>query len=85
MLDQPPTTLAISEFKATCLKVLEQVKLTGAPVLVTRRGEPIAMVMPPPRPQPEPGWLGTFAGTARIVGDVVSPVAGEGDWEALRP
>lgn len=82
---EPLHTLAISEFKATCLKVLEQVKLTGAPVLVTRRGEPIAMVVPPPRPDASPSWLGALAGTARITGDIVSPAVDESEWEALQP
>lgn len=82
MPDQPDS-LAISEFKATCLKVLDQVKKTGKSVLVTRRGEPLALVVPPPPPEPEPGWMGTFAGSARIAGDVVSPASDEDDWEAL--
>ena len=42
-----PDSLAISEFKATCLKVLDQVRKTGKPVLVTKRGEPLALVVPP--------------------------------------
>jgi len=78
-----PDTMAISEFKATCLKVLDQVRKTGKPVLVTRRDQPMALVVPPPPPEPRPGWLGAFAGTAHIIGDVVSPAAEEGDWEAL--
>ena len=77
-----PSVVAISEFKATCLKLLEQVKRTGHPVLVTRRGEPIAMVVPPP---PQPSWLGMGAGSARITGDLVSPVVAEGEWEAVQP
>jgi len=78
-----PNTVAISEFKATCLKILDQVKRTGTPVLVTRRGEPIAMVVPPPPSEPEPSWLGAFSGTARIVGDIVSPAVNESEWEVL--
>lgn len=79
------SVVAISEFKATCLKLLEQVKRTGHPVLVTKRGQPIAMVVPPPPPQAEPSWLGMFAGTARIVGDIVSPVVPDSEWEATQP
>ena len=36
--------ISISQFKATCLAVLDKVKRTGKPVLVTRRGIPIAMI-----------------------------------------
>ena len=76
--------IAISKFKATCLAVLERVRKTGKPVLVTRFGEPVAEVGPPPvtsRPHRE---LGSMRGTARIVGDIVSPAGDEDDWEVLR-
>src|SRR4030042_1103704 len=43
-------TIAISKFKATCLSVLQKVKRTGRPVLVTRVGKPIASIVPPPTP-----------------------------------
>src|SRR5207302_1891342 len=36
--------MAISKFKATCLAVLERVRKTKKPILVTRFGEPIAEV-----------------------------------------
>ena len=77
-------TMAISEFKAKCLSVLARVQRTGASVLVTRRGEPMALIMPP---GPEPAgvkWLGCLESTGRIAGDVVGPVADPTDWEALR-
>ncbi len=41
-------TIAISKFKATCLAVLESVRRTGQPVLVTRFGKPVAEIVPPP-------------------------------------
>ncbi len=40
--------IAISKFKATCLAVLEGVRRTGQPVLVTRFGKPMAEIVPPP-------------------------------------
>jgi len=36
--------IAISKFKATCLAVLEKVKKTGQPILVTRFGHPVAQI-----------------------------------------
>lgn len=42
-----PETISISEFKATCLKVIDQVKKTGIPIIVTKRGKPYALVTPP--------------------------------------
>jgi len=77
--------IAISKFKATCLAVLETVRKTGKPVLVTRFGEPVAQVVAPPLPERPESWLGSFSGTARIAGDIVSPAGDEDDWEVLRP
>jgi prevent-host-death family protein len=76
-------TLAISEFKATCLAVLERVRRTGRPVLVTRRGEPIAQVIPPTPAERSPSWLGCMAGKAKILGDIIAPTTESDEWETL--
>jgi len=76
-------TISISEFKATCLAVLERVRRTGRPLLITRRGEPIAEVVPPGAAATGARWLGAMRGSARIVGDIVAPVVEPGEWEAL--
>lgn len=76
-------SIAISEFKATCLAVLEEVRRTGHPVLVTKRGQPIAEIVPASRPADVKRRLGTLAGTARIVGDIISPAVDEEEWEQL--
>ncbi len=75
-------SLAVSEFKATCLAVMEAVRRTGEPVLVTKRGEPLAEVVPASRPAVGKRRLGALAGSGRIVGDITAPVVGERDWEA---
>lgn len=76
--------VAISKFKATCLALLDRVRKTGQPILITKRGEPIAQVVPPPPPEPpKESTFGCMAGTVEIVGDVVEPVGVE-DWEALQ-
>lgn len=38
--------ISASEFKATCLKLLDDVAATGAEVVVTKRGKPVAKVVP---------------------------------------
>ncbi len=73
--------ISILQFKATCLAVLDKVKRTGKPVLVTRRGIPIAMIEPPPPPEKKESWLGAFKSTGKIVGDIVSPALDEAEWE----
>lgn len=76
--------VTISKFKATCLAILARVKRTGRPILVTRKGEPIAQIVPPPPPKKPASWLGSFSNTGKITGDIVSPVVPESEWEASR-
>ena len=76
--------MAISKFKATCLAVLERVRKTGQPVLITRFGEPVAEVVPPSQPPRPEDWIGSLGHTGKITGDIVSPASAEGDWEVER-
>ena len=76
--------IAISKFKATCLSLLERVRKTKKPILVTRFGKPLAQIVPPPGPEHTRSWLGVMTGTGRIEGDIVSPAVDEQDWDALR-
>jgi antitoxin (DNA-binding transcriptional repressor) of toxin-antitoxin stability system len=73
--------IAISKFKATCLAVLEKVKKTGQPILVTRFGQPIAQISPPAVAKRAPKF-GTGADTAEILGDIVGPITDICDWDA---
>lgn len=76
--------IAISEFKAKCLALLERVRKTKTPIRITRFGKPVAEVVPPSPSRRPAEWIGSLAGTTEILGDIVSPVMDEGDWEALR-
>jgi len=72
-------SLTISKFKATCLSVLDDVQKQKKRIVITKRGKPIAEVVP---------YLKTdrkvsLKGSVTFIGDIVSPVAGE-DWEVLR-
>lgn len=76
--------MSISKFKATCLLVLERVRQTRAPILITKRGKAIAEIKPPPATS-EGQWLGSMAGTIEIVGDIRDvPAEQLRTWEALR-
>jgi len=76
--------ISISEFKAKCLALLERVHKTKKPFRITRFGRPVAEVVPP-SPLAEPSaWLGSMAEDMEILGDIVSPVIEDTDWEALR-
>lgn len=75
--------ITISKFKATCLAVLDQVKKTGQPVMVTRHGKPIAIIDPPPPPQKQKSWVGSFKSKGKITGDILAPVVAESEWHVL--
>ncbi len=74
-------TIAISKFKATCLAVLEQVRRTGQPIRITRRGEPVADVVPPGPPERREGWLGAMSDRTRIRGDILVPSSELAAWD----
>ncbi len=68
-------TVAISEFKARCLGLLEEVKATGEELVVTKRGAPIARVV---AVEPAPSLEGSV--TALVADDeLIAPLA---DWDA---
>lgn len=75
--------IAISRFKATCLAVLERVRKTGQPIRVTRFGQPVADINPPSTVQPVRRF-GHHVGSGVILGDIVSPIGDESDWEAAQ-
>ena len=74
-------TMPAGQFKARCLSVMEEVKRYRTPVLITKKGRPVAKLVPADDP---PGDVfGCMAGTAKIVGDVEAPVLDAGAWEAI--
>ena len=75
--------IAISEFKAKCLALLDQVQKTKKPIRITRFGKTVAEVVPT-SPASPPDWMGSMKDSIEIVGDVVSPANEENEWEALR-
>ena len=75
--------VAISEFKAKCLALLEQVRLTRQPIRITRHGKPVAEIVPPTGLQDRASWIGSMK-DSKIIGDIISPANDEDEWEALR-
>lgn len=72
--------MTATEFKAKCLQILDQVNRTGEPLEISKRGEVVAVLVPPPRGKP---WE-SLRGKGRLVGDPFAPVMGEDEIEALR-
>jgi prevent-host-death family protein len=76
--------VAISEFKAKCLSLLAEVNKTRTPLRVTRRGKPVADVVPASSEEQGKSWIGSLSGSMEILGDVVSPVIDLAAIEALK-
>jgi prevent-host-death family protein len=76
--------VAISEFKAKCLSLVDQVNKTKTPLVITRRGVPVAEVVPVGPDTGQTNWLGSMAGVIKIKGDIISPVIDLDDIEALK-
>jgi prevent-host-death family protein len=76
--------ISISEFKAKCLAVLEQVRRTRKPLRITRHGKPVAEVNPPTEEVRRSDLFGSMKGKSRIIGDIISPANDEDEWEVLR-
>jgi prevent-host-death family protein len=76
-------SIPISEFKAKCLRLVEEVRRTGEPIELTKRGKAVAVVNPPGKDAID--WKpGAFKDQIRILGDIECDVADLGvQWEAL--
>ena len=75
--------IAAGEFKAKCLALMEEVQSTRRPIVITKRGKPVAKLVPVEDGK-EDDWIGRLNGKMRIVGDIVSPVVPLEDWESLK-
>ena len=76
--------VAISEFKAKCLELLEQVRRTRQPLRVTRHGKPVAEIVPAASIMSRDKWIGSMKGKIKVLGNIISPATDEEEWEALR-
>jgi prevent-host-death family protein len=59
-----------SEFKAKCLKLMDEVNETGDVLVITKNGKPVARLLPE-RTRPSP--FGRAEGKIRIHGDIIGP------------
>ena len=74
-------TILISEFKAKCIAVLSEAQRTREPVMVTRRGKPLAKIEPVCEDDLPPREFGKMKG--EILGDIVETDFSD-DWEMLK-
>lgn len=73
-------TMAISEFKAHALKVLNEVAKSQETIVITKRGKPLAQVVPY-RKTTEKSTPGKLSHAFVFEKDIITPL-GEKLWEA---
>lgn len=72
--------ITASDFKARCLRLLDEVSRSGQELVILKRGRPVARVVPARDDRP---WL-ALRGRGEFVGDPFLPVVNESDIESLR-
>jgi prevent-host-death family protein len=64
--------IAAASFKADCLRLMDEVARQRRPIVITKRGKPVAKLVPIDE---EPiDIFGRMAGTVKICGDIVGPI-----------
>lgn len=75
-------TLAAGKFKTNCLAIMDEVKAKREPVLITKRGKPVAMLTPVE--ETKDPIFGFYKDKITITGDIVSPIVPLEDWDCLK-
>lgn len=72
-------TISAGEFKAKCLKLMDEVNQTGVPIVITKHGRPVSRLMPAgfePR-----GIRGRYKGLIAVVDDPTVGAYTEDEWD----
>lgn len=70
-------TIPAARFKAECLALLDRVHDRGEALIVTKRGKPVARVVPIVTEEPR-----SLLGSVHVVGDLLAPL--DEEWHAAR-
>ncbi len=65
-------TIKASEFKARCLKLMDEVAETGEEIVITKHGRPVSKLAPYSKKPSTP--FGRYRDIIQIHGDIVSPI-----------
>ena len=73
-------TYTASEFKAKCLKIMDEVAESGERIVITKRGKPVAELLP--ARERRKSAFGAMSGMITYKGDIISPV--DVEWDAMK-
>jgi prevent-host-death family protein len=78
-------SVAAAEFKATCLRLIDEMNEDGKPITITKRGKPVAVLTPIPDTVPEKkGIVGVMVGSVLRYDDPFGPAVDPDEWDALK-
>ena len=75
-------TIPAAKFKAGCLKIMDEVRAGREPVLITKKGKPVARLVPVDEPVRD--VFGCLSGELEIAEDIVGPVIAASAWKGSR-
>lgn len=80
MTEPQPKTVGAADLKQHCLKILDELPREG--LIITKRGKPVAHLLPVPRSTVE--LIGLLKGKLKVHGDIIdtSDLADEYSWTA---
>lgn len=76
--------IGAAQFKAACLRIIDDMNRDRQPVTITRRGRPVAVLSPVVAGDEPASIIGAMAGTVTGYDDPFAPAADPGDWDAVR-
>jgi prevent-host-death family protein len=78
-----PERISAARFKAECLALMDRVQQDRSPLVITKRGKPVAKLVPYDEEgaEPQTGW-GWLRGTVTVLGDIVGPTGEEWSVDA---
>jgi prevent-host-death family protein len=74
-------TMPAGKFKVHCLAVMDEVASKRESVVITKRGKPVAKLVPVEKEKDD--IFGFFKGKGKILGDIVSPAFSPEEWGDL--
>ncbi len=77
-------SVGAAEFKAKCLHLIDQMGDDGEPIVITKRGKPVALLTPAPGKSDRLSIIGAIKGTVLHYDDPFLPAIDAEEWDATR-
>ena len=76
-------TMGAAEFKAKCLRVIDEMNRDHEPVTITKHGRPVAVLSPVGDVKAAKSVFGAMKGTVRHYDGPFDPAMDPSDWNAV--